>query len=346
MAARSVSPGYLLCAAVLTVAAAAATFHLKYATRTLDQQIDRARQAIEERRWAIQAVRADLAFLTRPERLVLQAGQLGLVPGRGDRLVQADRIPELAHLELAKLRVNAMLPSGASVPFRRAAAADGPGPHGDRAMMPLHRLGRRPQTNPMLRLGRVRVRVVMAVFAMAFSSIGLRLFDMVEWGVPGDLPQAVLAPPAQAALTAEADDFLGRADIVDRNGSPARHQPSRAVGLSPIRHCWSTDRVPRPPGLVLPAWRRRAERRLIEGRRFAWVKHRGDARSSRRRCWGWASPASASEYSRQRVYPQREPDRPCRRLCRHRQSAAWPGSSTPCRTGWSAGRRRARIRWR
>ena len=32
--------------------------------------------------------RADLAYLTRPDRLVLQARQLGLVPARGGTLVQ------------------------------------------------------------------------------------------------------------------------------------------------------------------------------------------------------------------------------------------------------------------
>ena len=118
MAARRVSLGYLLTAACLTVGAAAATFHLKHAVRDLERNLAATEARIAQERWAVQSARADLAYLTRPERIVMQAQQLGMVPARGDRLVQADQILTFRQLQFAKAQMPAVLPSGAEVSLR------------------------------------------------------------------------------------------------------------------------------------------------------------------------------------------------------------------------------------
>ncbi len=118
MAARRLSLRYLATVALLSVGAAAATFQLKYAVRDLDRELARTRAEITRELWAVQSTRADLAYLTRPERLVLQAGQLGMVPARGTRLVEIGQILPWQQLQWAGARMLATLPSGAEVPLR------------------------------------------------------------------------------------------------------------------------------------------------------------------------------------------------------------------------------------
>ena len=118
MAARRVSLGYLVTAACMTLGAAAATFHLKHAVRDLEHSLTVTTAQIAAERWAVQSTRADLAYLTRPERIVLQAGQLGMIPARGGRLVQADQILTHRQLEFATAQMPAVLPSGAEVSRR------------------------------------------------------------------------------------------------------------------------------------------------------------------------------------------------------------------------------------
>ena len=118
MAARRVSLRYVVAAVLLSVGAATATFQLKYAVRDLDRELAATRAQITREHWAVQSVRADLAYLTRPERLVLQAEQLGMVPARGSRLVQVGQILPWQHLRWAEARMLATLPSGAEVPLR------------------------------------------------------------------------------------------------------------------------------------------------------------------------------------------------------------------------------------
>jgi hypothetical protein len=118
MAARGVSLGYLVTALCLSVGAAAATFQLKHAVRDLERSLAEVDAAIVQERWAIQSARADLAYLTRPERLVLQAEQLGMVPARGTRLVQAEQILTHQQLHFANAAMPATLPSGAEVSLR------------------------------------------------------------------------------------------------------------------------------------------------------------------------------------------------------------------------------------
>ena len=113
MAAGGVRLRYTIAAVLLTLLAAWATYHLKYAVRDREIELAQLRAQVETDRKALQLQRADLAYLTRPERLVLQAGQLGMVPGRGARLVDVTQIVPEAQLRLALQPLPALLPSGA-----------------------------------------------------------------------------------------------------------------------------------------------------------------------------------------------------------------------------------------
>src|SRR3954462_15263302 len=118
MAARSVRLRYTIAAVVLTLLAAWATYHLKYAVRDREIELDHLRAQVETSRKAMQLQRADLAYLTRPERLVVQAGQLNMTPGRGARLGDVSQIAPAAQLQLqlqlALSPLPALLPSGAA----------------------------------------------------------------------------------------------------------------------------------------------------------------------------------------------------------------------------------------
>ena len=118
MAARRVSLGYLVSSVLLAVGAAAATFQLKYEVRDLEGDLAGVRARIEQEQWALQATRADLAYLTRPDRLVLQAQQLNLVPARGGRIVSASQLPDWEQLQWAKAPMLAVLPSGGEIELR------------------------------------------------------------------------------------------------------------------------------------------------------------------------------------------------------------------------------------
>ena len=114
MAARSVRLRYTIAAVVLTLLAAWATYHLKYAVRDREIELEHLHAQVETAKKALQLQRADLAYLTRPERLVVQASQLGMTPGRGARLVDVSQIVPAAQLQLALSPLPALLPSGAA----------------------------------------------------------------------------------------------------------------------------------------------------------------------------------------------------------------------------------------
>jgi hypothetical protein len=118
MAARRVSLGYLSTAVLLSVGAAVATFQLKYAVRNVEGELAKVRAQIAREREVVQSARADLAYLTRPDRLVMQAAQLGMVPARGERLLAASQLPSWDQLQWARLPVQATLPSGAGIELR------------------------------------------------------------------------------------------------------------------------------------------------------------------------------------------------------------------------------------
>ena len=97
MAPRRISLRYSIAAALLTLLAAWATYHLKYEVRDREMRAGPpARRSWQHEREALQVARVDLDYLTRPDRLVVQAGELGMVPGRGARIVDADPHPARA----------------------------------------------------------------------------------------------------------------------------------------------------------------------------------------------------------------------------------------------------------
>lgn len=118
MAARRMSLGYLISSMVLAVGAAAATFQLKYAVRDLERDLATTKAKIEREGWAIQGARADLEYLTRPDRIALQAKQLGMVSARGGRLARATQLPDWDQLQWANTTMPALLPSGSAIEFR------------------------------------------------------------------------------------------------------------------------------------------------------------------------------------------------------------------------------------
>jgi hypothetical protein len=103
---------------MLSVGAAAATFQLKHKVRAVERELGEVGDAVAQERWLARAARADLAYLTRPERIVLQAPQVGMIPVRGSRLVQGRQIPTMDQARFADAAVAATLPSGAKVALR------------------------------------------------------------------------------------------------------------------------------------------------------------------------------------------------------------------------------------
>ena len=118
MAARRVNLHYTLAAVVLTLLAAWATFHLKYAVRDREIELSRLRAQVEAERQALQLARAELAYLTRPDRLVVHAPELRMVPGGGSRIVDVTQVIPAQQLQLALEPLPALLPSGAETVLR------------------------------------------------------------------------------------------------------------------------------------------------------------------------------------------------------------------------------------
>lgn len=112
MATRGMKLAYRVLGIALVLAMAGTTYRLKHAVRGIDGELGGLRQELDGARWAIRAALADLEYLTRPERLVMQAPQLGLVPAKGSRIVSAEAVPPMAQLALAASPLPVVLPSG------------------------------------------------------------------------------------------------------------------------------------------------------------------------------------------------------------------------------------------
>ena len=107
-----------LVAIVLIVAAAAAVFQLSYAVVGLERQLASLRHELDNERWVVRTRKADLAYLTRPERLAQQAEQLGLRPARAAQIVELDRIGNRAEVLLSGIGIPVTLPSGTEAELR------------------------------------------------------------------------------------------------------------------------------------------------------------------------------------------------------------------------------------
>lgn len=99
-------------AVLVILLAAAAVFHLKYAVVGLERELAALRAAIDEEQWLVRLRRADLAVLTRPDRLALQAEQLGLQPARAQHIVVIESIGSRAQIELARSPLEVTVPGG------------------------------------------------------------------------------------------------------------------------------------------------------------------------------------------------------------------------------------------
>jgi cell division protein FtsI (penicillin-binding protein 3) len=133
------------------------------------------------------------------------------------------------------------------------------------AMRPLDPAVR--STDPALAKGRGRLRVLSAVFALAFVSIGLRLIDMVGWR--GD------DRPKVAAVSAAPAPKVSRADIVDRNGVVlATNLRVPGVHADPSKLIDKAEAARRLAAILPGVDAGELQRRFETSRRFAWVKHR------------------------------------------------------------------------
>ena len=107
-----------LLATALAAIAAVVVFEMKGEVREVDREIARTRGAIEEATWRLQTVRADYAFLTRPERIARQAEQLGMVPGTASEIVVVEAIGRDLQQLFEEKVVPVRLPDGKELALR------------------------------------------------------------------------------------------------------------------------------------------------------------------------------------------------------------------------------------
>lgn len=112
----SLKPAIVVGAAALVLAMA--VFELKLAVHERERELARLQRAIAEERARIRTLRADLAWLTRPERIATQARQLGLEPARIDRLVRVRDLPDATALLFAGRSLTVELDPGEAVELR------------------------------------------------------------------------------------------------------------------------------------------------------------------------------------------------------------------------------------
>lgn len=80
--------------ALATIVAAFGVTWIKYDTRQLEARLEAQRQKIEKAQSDIAVLKAELGYLTRPERLEpLARKHLGLQPATGQQIVGIDDLP-------------------------------------------------------------------------------------------------------------------------------------------------------------------------------------------------------------------------------------------------------------
>jgi cell division protein FtsL len=93
-------------------------FELKHLVYERERELARLERAIAEEKARIRTLRADLAWLRRPERIVTQAQQLGLAPARLDRFVRTEDLPDATALAFAGRSLTVELAAGEAVELR------------------------------------------------------------------------------------------------------------------------------------------------------------------------------------------------------------------------------------
>jgi cell division protein FtsI (penicillin-binding protein 3) len=148
--------------------------------------------------------------------------------------------------------------------------------------------------DPAVVRGRLRLRVVMLCFALAFLGIGMRLVDMVR--------PRVVEPVAQTIAAAGPESR--RADIVDRNGLLlATNLRVPAVFADPALLPDRGAAAERLARVLADVDAGRLERRLRAAKRFAWVKH-DITPAEQKAVLGLGIPGVGFRYSERRVYPR------------------------------------------
>ncbi len=99
-------------AGVCAMLAAMLVFHLKYKVLGLERELSHLRASVVTETWRVRTLRADLAYLSRPGRLAMQAQQLGLHPAGAGSLTSAPEIAKLYDPALAGMALAVVLPSG------------------------------------------------------------------------------------------------------------------------------------------------------------------------------------------------------------------------------------------
>jgi hypothetical protein len=109
-------------ASIVTTAMAAVlavvVFEMKGEVREVDRAIARTRGEIEDATWRLQSLRADYAFLTRPDRIARQAEQLGMVRGTASEITLVDGIGRDLQLRFEEKVVPVHLPGGKELALR------------------------------------------------------------------------------------------------------------------------------------------------------------------------------------------------------------------------------------
>ena len=95
--------------------AAMLVFHLKYKVLGLERELTSVQKDVVSETWRLRTLRAELAYLSRPERLAMQAKQLGLHPAGAEALTSVPEIAKLYDRSLSGLSLAVVLPSGNQV---------------------------------------------------------------------------------------------------------------------------------------------------------------------------------------------------------------------------------------
>ena len=153
------------------------------------------------------------------------------------------------------------------------------------------------ETEEQLETGRNRLVVVGAVFALAFTLVGVRLVDLAVWqGSAGN----------QISLDAEQRPSANRADIVDRNGVVlATNLTTASLFAEPRRILDAGDAADKIVTALPELDRQEIEKKLTSGRAFIWLKrHLTPKQQNDVNALG--VPGVGFRDDRKRVYPHRQ----------------------------------------
>jgi cell division protein FtsL len=108
-----------LATVALALFAACGLYLLKDQVQRRERELQRVQSAIVAERAALTRLRAEWAMLDQPGRIArLARSHLGLQPAQPGQITAIEAIPLRSELELGRLRLTALLPSGGEVPLR------------------------------------------------------------------------------------------------------------------------------------------------------------------------------------------------------------------------------------